>query len=84
MYVFVLFFSVILFDSCSLDDLTKSEANDFQLLFAVSTTDNDSYLWKAFVRVSCCKVSYHVIKIMSIPKSLFLSQNASALVIVTI
>ncbi|CAB3976642.1 Hypothetical predicted protein [Paramuricea clavata] len=37
-----------------LDDLTKSEGNNFQLLFAVSSTD-DSYLWKAFVRVTCCK-----------------------------
>lgn len=38
-----------------LDDLTSSEGNDFQLLFTVSSTDN-SYLWKAFVRIACCKI----------------------------
>lgn len=46
----------IIFCPYSLDDLTKSEENNFQLLFAVSSID-DSYLWKAFVRVTCCKVS---------------------------
>ena len=45
-----------------LDDLTKSEGNDFQLLFAVSSID-DSYLWKAFVRITCCKIKKSTNKI---------------------
>ncbi|XP_046852489.1 RING finger protein 141-like [Xenia sp. Carnegie-2017] len=39
-----------------LDDLAKSEKNDFQLLFAVSS-DDTSYLWKALVKITCCKIN---------------------------